>query len=365
MSRESADGSTDTLLAAYDAEFPRYEAFAHKVRGLVEEIIGEHRSRVLSVTGRVKLRTSFAKKVSGKEYPSFSDVTDICGVRIITYFEGDVDVIASLVEEEFEIDRERSVDKRVLLDPDRFGYLSLHLVAKLSSTRIALAEYKRFDGLKVEIQIRTILQHAWAEIEHDLGYKTELVVPREVRRKFSRLAGLLEIADQGFAEIRSHLQSYEDAVSDRIEHSPQAVSLDRVSFSSFITNNGLAMMLDFSIAELAKANLNTDIPDVIVEAGVARLSEIDITTIGQLEASLVENQKIILEFAREFLGGETYSTMSRGVCTHYLFHVVTARAGYASVRAALGRYRISDYGDLDQRAARITNAYARAVLVVS
>ena len=64
--------------------------------------------------------------------------------------------------------------------------------------RMVLRENKAFEGLKCEIQIRSVLQHAWAEIEHDLGYKSELTIPKEVRRSFSRLAGLLELGDKEF-----------------------------------------------------------------------------------------------------------------------------------------------------------------------
>jgi ppGpp synthetase/RelA/SpoT-type nucleotidyltranferase len=71
------------------------------------------------------------------------------------------------------------------------------------------------------------LQHAWAEIEHDLGYKTALGVPRNVRRQFSRLAGLLEIADTEFASIRDRLSSYERDLPGLIEQSPDEVLLDK------------------------------------------------------------------------------------------------------------------------------------------
>ena len=98
-------------------------------------------------------------------------MTDITGVRVITYFADQVDEIAKVMEGEFNIDIKNSIDKRDILDPDRFGYLSLHyVIVSLSSARCALAEYRSFSELKAEVQVRSILQHAWAEIEHDLGY---------------------------------------------------------------------------------------------------------------------------------------------------------------------------------------------------
>src|SRR5438309_774277 len=53
-----------------------------------------------------------------------------------------------------------------------------------------------------EIQVRTILQHSWAEIEHDIQYKSVSVIPAEIRRRFMSLAGMLEIADREFQAIQ-------------------------------------------------------------------------------------------------------------------------------------------------------------------
>ncbi|TMR94372.1 GTP pyrophosphokinase [Nonomuraea basaltis] len=117
------------------------------------------------------------------------------------------------------------MDKRKALDPDRFGYLSLHYVASLDTRRAELAEYKRFANNGFEIQIRSILQHAWAEIEHDLGYKSRLGVPSTTRRRFSRLAGLLELADAEFVSIRDELRLYEKRVESDLANQPGRPSL--------------------------------------------------------------------------------------------------------------------------------------------
>jgi putative GTP pyrophosphokinase len=185
------------LVRNYEQQYPLYCAFTERVEKLISEFIRENGVRVHSIASRVKEKDSFRNKLSRSDvgYQSLRDVTDISGIRIITYF----DIVAKLIEEEFDVDRVNSADKRALLDPDRFGYLSLHYIAMLPAVRLKLTEYRRFADLKVEIQIRSILQHTWAEIEHDLGYKNQQSVPKEVRRRFSRLAGLLEIADSEFA----------------------------------------------------------------------------------------------------------------------------------------------------------------------
>jgi ppGpp synthetase/RelA/SpoT-type nucleotidyltranferase len=89
------------------------------------------------------------------------------------------------------------VDKNlILLKEEKFGYGSIHYLARLKENRTNLLEYSRFKNLTAEIQIRTILQHAWAEIEHDIQYKAVETIPSSIRRRFMSLAGMLEIGTE-------------------------------------------------------------------------------------------------------------------------------------------------------------------------
>jgi len=152
------------ILEEYDQQCALHTEFTKKTKELVEDLLRENNARVHSITCRVKDRDDLKTKVERSEerYRKLSDITDIAGIRIITYFADDVDVIADIIQKEFNINYMNSVDKRTVLDPDRFGYLSLHYVAKLPATRLKLTEYHRFSDCKVEIQIRSILQHTWA-----------------------------------------------------------------------------------------------------------------------------------------------------------------------------------------------------------
>ena len=68
--------------------------------------------------------------------------------------------------------------------------------------------YEPLRRLNASVQIRTVLQHAWAEFEHDIRYKG--VVPDEhafdLDRRFTLAAGLLGLADREFSAIRARLQ---------------------------------------------------------------------------------------------------------------------------------------------------------------
>jgi ppGpp synthetase/RelA/SpoT-type nucleotidyltranferase len=252
------DGDTTlAILTQYDAQKDLYADFAREGESLIRRLLAVSGYRVHSVTSRLKDRSKVGEKLrrEGKEYQRLSNMTDIAGVRVITHFEDEVDRIGTLVEAEFEIDRKRSVDKRQLLEADRFGYLSLHYISGFNDQRLKLAENTRYRGLWCEVQIRSILQHAWAEIEHDLGYKPGSTVPKPVRRRFSRLAGLLEIGDQEFKGIRDELKKYEARVPEEIREKPSQVEIDDLSLKAFVRSNGPYRELVSAMAETFKLRL--------------------------------------------------------------------------------------------------------------
>ena len=292
------------MLKEFDSYVTIYAEFTAKLRTLTEEILLDRGLKVHSVTARVKTRDSLAKKLLKAEgkYAVLSEVTDLVGIRIITFFEDDVDRAAKAVEAEFLVDPDHSVDKRDLLDPDRFGYLSLHYVVSLSPGRSALPEYKRYADLKAEIQIRSVLQHAWAEIEHDLGYKTTLGVPRDVRRSFSRLAGLLELADKEFVSIRESLKEYEKALPERLERAPESVLLDKASLKAFIESSSVLQDLDRRIADFAGGGVKPAYEDSL-EREVAGLRFLGFESVVQVEEALHKREDIILRFAADWLSG--------------------------------------------------------------
>ena len=220
----------EELLRDFDARRSYLDDLAPRIRDLLGQLLAERGLLVHSVAARVKERPSLERKVRRHKppYRSLGDVTDLVGARIVTYFTGDVDEVAKVIEDEFSIDL-RSRDPRAAIEPDRFGYLSLHYVVTLSPARLLLPEWARFAGLAFEIQIRTILQHAWAEIEHDRGYHTPDEVPPHVRRRWSRVAALLEIADSEFMTLRGEALPASAGSREQIAALRPAVLDDRIA----------------------------------------------------------------------------------------------------------------------------------------
>ena len=163
-----------TAVEEYLRVRPRYEAFARAVREILVQALRGADITVNFVEARAKEPESFGTKAEApsendprepKYRSPLDDITDLAGVRIITFFPRTVASVGTCIREEFEV-LEHTDLSRILLQGERFGYQSEHYLIRLSSKRTALPEYKPHLGLVAEIQVRTILQHAWAEIEH-------------------------------------------------------------------------------------------------------------------------------------------------------------------------------------------------------
>ena len=131
-----------SIIEEYDQHSRRYRLFAEEIEHLVKNILAASNNNYNSVVSRVKERDSLAEKIDRKQgkYTHLSDITDIAGVRIIAFYSGDVDKISQIIEKEFEVDFENSIDKGKSLEPDRFGYCSVHYVVGMSAERLALPE---------------------------------------------------------------------------------------------------------------------------------------------------------------------------------------------------------------------------------
>src|SRR5580704_18168352 len=96
----------------------------------------------------------------------------------------------------------RAAAKRVELGLHDFGYRSVHLIAKLKQGQVLSGQYQPLRDNWFEIQIRSILEHAWAEIEHEVVYKSGIIFPEVVKRRFARLAGMVELIGDEFLNLR-------------------------------------------------------------------------------------------------------------------------------------------------------------------
>jgi len=201
---------------------------SEQASSLLQAALREQNIELNTFERRVKTEESLAGKLEkkGYKYRTLYDITDVVGIRVVTYYTDDVDKVAAIAKQIFDVDWKNSVDKRKH-QLNSFGYLSLHYICYLKEGPLRTIPF--------EIQMRTALQHVWSAIEHDIGYKGAVKLPPEFVRQFSRLAGMLEMADDEFSRLRTTMTEYRRQVQSLVKSGHfSEVSLSSDSFSQFL-----------------------------------------------------------------------------------------------------------------------------------
>lgn len=293
---------------------PDFQKLGEMVVADLKKVVGEAGIEIQTIEFRVKKEDSLIGKLGrkGDKYTSLSDITDVLGVRIICFFADDVNKVAAILERMFLIDWENSVDKRAQLSPDTFGYLALHYIC---SVKADSGYPEKMCEQRFEVQMFSMLQHVWNLINHGLGYKSEFGVPRRITRKFSRVAGLLEIADDEFMSIRDHVHQYSSEIRERIaNNTADDVELDLVSLREFVFHNREMHRFLLEIADLCGAKIS----EIDPESYLVQLRWLGKTNIGELQEMLQENRKLAYELAGQSLRNADLDILSTNMGLKYL-----------------------------------------------
>ncbi|MBQ8076870.1 MAG: hypothetical protein IJ235_00630 [Eubacterium sp.] len=280
---------------------------------------------IMAVEHRVKEEQSLEGKLElkGEKYKTLSDITDILGARVICFFSDDVNKVATIVENLFDIDWSNSVNKRNQLTPEAFGYLSLHYICTLPVESDYPEELK---NKKFEVQIRSTLQHTWAEISHDLGYKSEFGVPKKVTRELSRVAGLLEIADDQFISIRNDIQKYGEEVEQLLEQGKLGeVLIDLVTLTQYLETNENIKSFTDELVKMSGAKRRKFSPESYIE----QLTFLGKKTIGDIEIMLYDNREKALKLARHTFETTELKYISSNISLYFLCRAELLDNGYS------------------------------------
>jgi len=313
------DPHCQAILEEYRQAKPACEEAAVKVKATLEKVFKKSGLIVAAIESRVKTEESLAGKLElkGSKYASLADITDIVGVRVITFYIDDVDKVASAVERLFKVDWENSVDKRKIHEIDSFGYMSLHYICSM-------------DGFpyRFEIQMRTVLQHAWANMNHDTGYKSGVEIPLEYRRSLSRLSGLLELADEQFSEIRADLADYRRRIQALVASGNLSeVPLDGDSFRSFLNTRPFDP-LNRRIASMNQA----EIQEVSLMGYLEVFKKLQCKTLGDIAKIIKDNSEGAFQLACYQIGLTDLDIISsslgpQDLCIAYIVKVGGGKAG--------------------------------------
>jgi predicted RNase H-like nuclease/ppGpp synthetase/RelA/SpoT-type nucleotidyltranferase len=215
--QEPTPGAVRDAIAEFAARRPALVGATDRYLHLVTTLLDDAGINYLDVTARTKSVASFAEKadrsVDGRRLYTdpLSELTDQIGLRVITFLRDDVTTVANLLAEEMQLLDDRDMGQETARE-GRWGYASRHLLVAVEG-----------EQQPASIQVRTVLQHAWAEFEHDIRYKGS--IPEEdapdLDRRFTLAAGLLELADREFSAIRERLKSSPPAARSEQSDDPR------------------------------------------------------------------------------------------------------------------------------------------------
>jgi len=310
--------------ADYERAQPMYKCLAAEIACILKTKLEEAKLKPVSITHRPKDIERFVEKAARKNYTDpLSQMTDLAGVRVVCAYESELPAVAVIVESNFDV-RER-IDKARDLGPDKMGYKGRSFVVTLG-TRYAGGRYENITDLTCEIQVRTILQDAWAIVSHHLVYPNEESMPQRLRRDLNIVSSLLEIAEGIFDSVKEKREIYVREIQEK--------ERDRPAF--------LAQPLDF---DTVIAYTHWKFPDRNASEKLTQILLRDINfrnypTLQQLDA-VVERARVAVETYRKenpdwFKTGTDFLTKSLG----FVDSEFRAKHGFAGkTRAAFDKYQ--------------------------
>ena len=305
MSNVKPDPHDEELLQQYRQLLPTLEKLSDDAYDLLSHTLRDQGIYVTAIERRIKTEKSLARKLAlkGTKYKRIDDITDLVGLRVITVYTDEVDKVAVIVKNIFDIDWQESVDKRKLHDLNSFGYNSLHYICRLKT-----------GGLRFELQMRTALQHVWSTIMHDTGYKGDVKIPREYLRQFNRLAGMMELLDDEFSRLRFVLTDYRRHTLALVKSG----HLDDVPLSPDSLHNYLDLKpFDRLNRRIASVNQAEIIP-VSVMPYLPVLESFGLETLGDMQRFIDDNSDDAYQLALAQLAITDLDILSSNTALQYL-----------------------------------------------
>lgn len=299
------DSHGEMLLQQYRELRPTLQQLSDEASQMLHHALREQGIYITAMEHRVKTEKSLTGKLElkGAKYKTIDDITDLVGLRVITFYTDEVDKVAAIAKRIFDIDWQESVDKRKLHELDAFGYNSLHYICRLKT-----------GGPRFELQMRTALQHVWSTIEHDTGYKGDVKMPREYKRQFSRLAGMMELIDDEFSRLRIVLTDYRRQMLALVNSGQLAdVPLSAETFRSYLELHPFDR-LNKRIAAVNQA----EIWPVSMMSYLHVLESFGLETLGDVQQFIDENSDDAHQLALSQLAITDLDILSSNTALQYL-----------------------------------------------
>ncbi len=250
----------------YEKLKPFYKALLKEIRFILVNRLKNSEIRIHNVTTRVKNFNSLYEKIIRKkiEEDPFEAINDIAALRVICLYRDDLEKIREIIAKNFKIIK-ASVSR--VRSEKHFGYMSDHYVVNLHK-KYRGPRYDEIKRLKCEIQVRTILMHAWASVSHHLDYKKNIDIPKSLRKDFAALSGLFYVADSHFESLRKGIEKVR---SKLIESADQ----DKFDLAQEINLDSLRIYLEWKLPNRKEGNVDSTLLEDIEKVGFNRFTELE------------------------------------------------------------------------------------------
>lgn len=211
----------------YEKDIPMYKAWGEYVQKKIEEKLDwktDMYQRVIKipVEPRVKTIDSIITKAffRNKEYENpYEDITDKVGIRFVVMLESQVEYIKRIVEsiEDWDASKDKDYEELQKESPEYFGYQSVHFVVR-NKEIVTYNSILIEEGTPCEVQIRTLEQHAHAEMSHDYVYKSKKEIDFKIKRYLARSMALNEAVDELFGKVYEKMDEDNQLYKEFTEH---------------------------------------------------------------------------------------------------------------------------------------------------
>ncbi|MBI3040211.1 MAG: RelA/SpoT domain-containing protein [Chloroflexi bacterium] len=266
-----------------------YGKLADEVASIIKKYLQQNNIKVYDVIKRAKSVKRFGEKAQNYSDP-INEIKDVAGIRVITYLDNDRKNVVEAIKILFTIDPENSKDYSEELGIDRIGYRGMNYVASFGKERSELPDNEQFAGRSFEIQIMSIIQHAWSELEHP-SYEFKGQLPLLLERKYKLLAAILEFADSEFVTLSEKLDEYRKEIDGKLDRNELGIEIDPASLTEYC-NKRFKTFIEKGLLDPKFGN-SQDGSEVVKELhdfGILKLSQLDKIIPTDLQEKMVDSQ---------------------------------------------------------------------------
>ncbi|OEY93845.1 GTP pyrophosphokinase [Acinetobacter qingfengensis] len=196
----------------YDLNMDRYKQLSTMVATTLTYALDAEHIQYVAVPHRFKQKNSFLKKLL-QDNVQPQQMTDLAALRVVTLLDQDIEQVCQLIRKMFTVIDEKQIEYHIPQQDDeqavQANYPSIHFICELGETRTILPEYAMYKGLRFEIQVKTSLEHTYAEIEHGLVAHLGKRLPSHLKYRMKRLAQTLAQADLELNDIYQQINNYQ------------------------------------------------------------------------------------------------------------------------------------------------------------